>query len=112
MSADVDTARSLIEGMIRELSARDHRIHDDLAQSRQPAEGGFSDRATERQNDEVLKRIEESTRSELLQARHALERLQAGLYGTCERCGYEIEPRRLERMPQATQCSECAAVRH
>lgn len=36
----------------------------------------------------------------------ALQRLDAGKYGICERCGREISPRRLEALPYATLCIE------
>lgn len=104
--------RGKIEKMIEELSQRDQQIRADLAHAREPLSADFSDRATEQQNEDVLKRIDESTCAELAQARHALERLDAGLHGVCERCGHRIEAARLKRMPHATLCSDCAASRH
>lgn len=112
MSLDSIHARTLIARMIDELSSRDRQIRDDLAGVRQPPAGGFADRATERQNEDVLKRIDEATCIELAQARHALERLDAGFYGVCEQCGYKIEAARMMHVPHATLCSDCAAVRH
>lgn len=38
----------------------------------------------------------------------ALKRLDAGEYGTCVRCGEEIEPARLTLDPAATICIDCA----
>src|SRR5438270_3700646 len=32
-------------------------------------------------------------------------------FGTCEECGEEIAPRRLELMPYATLCTECQGAR-
>ncbi|HZC78127.1 MAG TPA: TraR/DksA C4-type zinc finger protein [Ktedonobacterales bacterium] len=37
----------------------------------------------------------------------ALQRLDAGTYGTCVRCGRAISPRRLEVLPYASLCIEC-----
>ena len=37
----------------------------------------------------------------------ALERLEAGTYGRCERCGNEIAPERLEAIPTARLCVAC-----
>ena len=37
----------------------------------------------------------------------ALERLDAGSYGICERCGKQINPERMEALPYATMCVEC-----
>jgi len=49
-------------------------------------------------------------RRELRRARidAALARLAAGEYGTCPRCGEEIEPRRLEHDPSTPLCGACA----
>jgi DnaK suppressor protein len=42
------------------------------------------------------------------QVRRALRRLEEGTYHTCERCGRDIEPERLEAMPETALCSHCA----
>jgi RNA polymerase-binding transcription factor DksA len=38
----------------------------------------------------------------------ALERLDDGTYGTCDRCGRPIDPARLEARPTAETCVACA----
>lgn len=43
----------------------------------------------------------------LAQVDHALEKLEAGTYGLCERCNAEIDPDRLEALPWATLCHHC-----
>lgn len=43
----------------------------------------------------------------LAQINAALERLDAGTYGTCQRCGKEIGARRLEAVPYAVLCIDC-----
>lgn len=49
----------------------------------------------------------------LAQVKAALERLDTGKYGSCERCGREISARRLEALPYATLCIDCQeAVEH
>jgi DnaK suppressor protein len=37
----------------------------------------------------------------------ALERIEAGTYGICERCRQEIDFARLKAIPQATLCMTC-----
>ena len=37
----------------------------------------------------------------------ALARLDAGTFGTCQRCGREIAPARLEALPWAAHCIAC-----
>jgi DnaK suppressor protein len=51
-----------------------------------------------------LRRGQELT---LDQINHALERMAAGTYGACERCGQEIDFARLKAIPQATMCMSC-----
>jgi DnaK suppressor protein len=40
----------------------------------------------------------------------ALARLDAGTFGTCVRCGKPIAPARLEALPWAEHCIECARL--
>jgi DnaK suppressor protein len=51
-----------------------------------------------------LRRGKERT---LEQVNEALERIDAGTYGNCERCGQEIDFARLKAIPQATLCMSC-----
>jgi DnaK suppressor protein len=39
----------------------------------------------------------------------AIQRLDDGTYGVCERCGLPIAPARLEARPSARRCITCAA---
>lgn len=48
-----------------------------------------------------------STRHIITQIASALERLDAGTYGLCTRCGRQIAPARLEVVPHASACIDC-----
>jgi len=37
----------------------------------------------------------------------ALEKIKKGKYGICEKCGKEIEEKRLEVYPEARLCQKC-----
>lgn len=51
-------------------------------------------------------------REDLLhQVQAALARINSGTYGLCEHCGREIQPERLEALPYATLCINCAQER-
>jgi DnaK suppressor protein len=50
----------------------------------------------------------EQARAELRALDAAEERLAAGTYGTCTRCGRPIAPERLDALPAATSCIRCA----
>ena len=45
------------------------------------------------------------------QVRAALVRLDSGGYGVCERCGRSIPEGRLEVLPWAVRCVDCASLR-
>jgi len=48
-----------------------------------------------------------SNRLVVEQINAALNRLDAGTYGRCTRCGGQIAPARLEVLPHAAACIEC-----
>ncbi len=51
--------------------------------------------------------LEENARDGLLEVTQALERMDAGTYGTCARCHAEIPVERLEAYPTASLCIAC-----
>lgn len=48
-----------------------------------------------------------NTREMLVQATHALQRLDEGTYGRCESCGNPIGKARMQAFPRATLCLDC-----
>jgi RNA polymerase-binding transcription factor DksA len=69
--------------------------------------GDWSDRAIQLQNDETLQVIDTVTQDELAAIDEALQRLDQGLYGTCKKCGADIESVRLRTL-HAVTCALCA----
>ncbi|MEX0678762.1 MAG: TraR/DksA C4-type zinc finger protein [Pirellulales bacterium] len=59
---------------------------------------GFDEQVILAQNEEQL----------LEDVEAALERIEAGAYGNCELCGQKIPKERLDALPQAATCVECA----
>lgn len=49
-------------------------------------------------------------RNALTDVQRALEKLDEGTYGVCERCGNPIGEARLEAMPAVTTCIVCASA--
>ena len=68
----------------------------------------FSEQATERQNDMVLQGLLADARASVKEVQLALERLDAGTYGECTKCGEPINTARLEALPAARLCINCA----
>jgi len=52
----------------------------------------------------------EQVRQHLVEIDAAVERIESGRYGTCERCGSPISVARLEARPVARTCIDCAAA--
>ena len=52
----------------------------------------------------------EQTNERLADVERALERMNDGAYGICERCGREISTSRLEARPMSVLCVDCASV--
>jgi RNA polymerase-binding transcription factor DksA len=52
-----------------------------------------------------------SLTANLVDVEHALEKIGAGAYGSCESCQSEIPTARLEAMPAARFCITCAGKR-
>jgi DnaK suppressor protein len=50
-----------------------------------------------------------SLRETLEEVERAINKLEEGTYGTCEGCGQEINPARLEAMPATRYCIDCAS---
>lgn len=55
--------------------------------------------------------LRERAEQHLVEIEEALEQLEQGLYGRCERCGKPIEPERLAVLTHTTVCSQCAQRR-
>lgn len=67
-----------------------------------------SEQAQERENDEVVDAIGNETAQSIRDIQSALDRIAAGTYGICDSCGEEIGQGRLEALPEATRCVNCA----
>jgi DnaK suppressor protein len=55
-----------------------------------------------------LTAVRDAARQRLTDLDDALSRIDAGTYGTCERCGKPIPPARLDARPAARTCVTCA----
>lgn len=91
-----------------ELRDRVERVQADLGRQREPLPKDSSEAAIVVENDEILGAITETARRELAHIEHALLRYEEGMFGVCEACGAHIKQRRLEAVPYATHCSDCA----
>ncbi len=88
-------------------------LQDDLSRSLEDAtdedgnDSHLGDSATETLDREIEQSLEENAEHLLASIDAALERIDNGTYGICERCGRPIGEERLEALPYATKCIEC-----
>ncbi|TPE52202.1 TraR/DksA family transcriptional regulator [Amaricoccus solimangrovi] len=85
------------------LNARLHRIDDALDE---PV--GTGEEAVEREDEEVLEDLGAAGLQEIRMIEAALDRIRQGSYGTCAVCGEPIAEERLDAVPHAATCRDCA----
>jgi RNA polymerase-binding transcription factor DksA len=102
---NIETIKKKLEQQLKDLGAKAEEIEEDL---RTPRSASWEDRATEIEGDEVLEALEESAVAEIAEIRATLKRIDDGTYEICATCGENIDKRRLEALPYATQCIHCA----
>jgi len=105
---DEQTVRDRLNALRQELHDRVTRINRDLRQRDEPVAADFAEQATEQENIDVLYALEDEGKQELREIDAALGRLDAGEYGYCGGCGNPISTARLQAVPFARNCVECA----
>lgn len=103
LRAALESERDELIGQVSDLEAeadvsrwRDGGFDDD------PADSGSANLERDR-----AQSLSGHARRMLVEVEAALERMDAGTYGTCEHCGSAIERARLEALPYATLCMDC-----
>ena len=104
--SDFDSIIQKLNSRKQELEDRLNRVEDSL---RKTHAKDWSEQAQERENEEVVEKLEESTRIELNQINEALSRIENNEYGVCEVCDGPIRPERLEALPYTNRCFSCAS---
>jgi DnaK suppressor protein len=67
----------------------------------------LGDQATAEAERSLMLRLRGRDRMLLKKIENAIERIEQGVFGICEKCGSEIDMRRLEARPVTTLCIEC-----
>jgi DnaK suppressor protein len=107
-----------LDAVRRELEARRDSTRDRVETLAERPELGAAQGFGKRIGDgttEAISRLTDigvgrSLETGLERVERALAKLDEGTYGTCDRCGGPIAPKRLEAMPDSTLCVECAAA--
>lgn len=96
-----------IEVHLIELRARLEKVEATLDE---PADPDLADQAIELEDDEVLEGVGRAGQREMRQLEEALKRIETGIYGVCAQCGEEISEARLDAVPFALLCRDCASA--
>lgn len=86
-----------------------HRLEEVEHQLDEPIPADFEERATDREGDEVLEGLGHAGEQEIRMILAALKRVKAGEFGVCVQCGDDISPQRLDAVPHAPLCRDCAS---
>jgi DnaK suppressor protein len=96
------------------LQAERARLREELASTIEPpgqmtygSQAAAASHVFEQQRDLALR---ERAQQQLALVDGALARLDAGTFGRCLRCGKPIAPERLEALPWAEHCIDCARL--
>jgi DnaK suppressor protein len=104
---------SIRQELVEERATLLEQVHDLDAEAdvKNWREGGFDDDPADAGSAsferETAQSLSNHARNLLSQIDDAMRRMDAGIYGTCERCGEAIETARLEALPYATLCMSC-----
>ena len=94
--------------LLTRLGELDTRLHNIEHELDEPRAADFSERATESEGDEVLEHLGTAGLAEAEAIRHALKRIDSGTFGVCAKCEEDISEERLELIPYAALCRNCA----
>ncbi len=102
---DIEKYKKILLDRLDELDERLHHIEDELDE---PAHKDNQERATERESDEVLESLGNAGLLEFRKIQSALRRIKNGTFGQCIECGEDISIARLDVVPYAAKCRDCA----
>lgn len=103
---DTNDFKKRLLKMKQDLTHRISSIDRDIRHEGMSAD--WSEQASERENDEVLESLGNSSEQELQMIKYALMRIEDGSYFHCDECGADIPPARLELLPFTAHCVNCA----
>ena len=104
-TVDLDAARGRLRDERARLLAELGEPIEAPGQMTYGSQAAAASHVFEQQRDLALR---DRSRAELQRVENALRKVDAGTYGACESCGKPIAPERLEAIPWAPLCIDCA----
>jgi RNA polymerase-binding transcription factor DksA len=101
--------RRELEAELVELRERTARIARRKANATRDDDGNWHEHEVQHRDDLVVDEIDERSRERIAAIERALDRMRAGQWLRCGRCGTRIESGRLKILPTTDLCARCAA---
>lgn len=108
MSAAEISYDKYAEVLKRRLAYLENRLENIEDQLDDPRSADWEENATESEGDEVMEELGLSGLQEIKAINAALDRIAAGTYGECVKCGETILEERLATVPHTPFCRNCA----
>lgn len=108
MEDEQNKARQRLREAANDILNRSNGVQEQLATLDPAGNLSFEEHGTEREFDDVLERLGDRSRRELLRVMAAFRRLETGSYGRCDECSSAINAERLEAVPFTEHCLDCA----
>ena len=102
--------KNALQELKRELLDRVTRTHKHIHEREQRVSGNFSDQSQEMENQELVYNLDQEGRNELKAIEQALYRIGSGEFGLCQNCGKKIQAARIQAIPYAACCIDCATT--
>lgn len=108
----LESKKTTIEEELQRFAKKDKRVEGDWDTKFPKFNGGAGGQQLEDEAEEVeeyvtMLPIEYSLETRLKDINLALEKIEKGRYGRCEKCGKAISKERLKVCPEARTCQKC-----
>lgn len=112
LKKELEKRRKNIEEQLKSFAQKDKVMKGDWDTKYPRTGGGVGSGQLEDAADEVeeysnMLPVEHSLELQLVDIKSAIEKIEKGVYGKCEKCGKEISEERLRAYPEAKTCNEC-----
>jgi RNA polymerase-binding protein DksA len=103
----LEAERKRVRDALQYLHDEEPQVDGDEAQESR-MDNHMADGAAVTYDREIDYSLEENSEQLLEEIDQALQRIDEGTYGKCQRCGKDIAVERLEAIPYAQHCIDCA----
>ncbi len=103
--SNYEDLKSKLTAHLHEMESRVGKIEADICS---PEDADLSEQAVLDADDEPLAALNKAGLAEIVSIKMSLARIENGTYGVCTNCDLAIPLDRLEALPTATTCIECA----